>query len=149
MIAGILHLITEWYYRGVGSTRLNAVEDLCFRAWREIIPTQGRAILDSQIGRVSYVERQAGGAKVICRYPSDEPHELFRNTEPDQVVAIVILGPIGVTSDQHNFHANIIVHRGRFFSIEFPKAPRRLLKKHAIPEEQLRVVRVEQLLIVE
>lgn len=135
--------ITRWSRLLFGSKQLSPLEKVCFDGWRQSLSAQNRAILERQLGQASYIERQAGGAKVIFRYPSGEPDVLFANAAPDQVAATVVLGSRADVGQQGQFGVKIFVHRGRLFSIEFAKPPERLLAKHALVEGDLCVVRVE------
>lgn len=135
--------LTRWSRLLFGNKQLLPLEDLCFSAWRRSLPDRTRAILERQLAQVAYVERQAGGAKAIFRYSSGQPDILFPNTEPDQVAARVVLGSSVDHPPQHTFGVKLLVHRGRLFSIEFPKRPGRLLEKHGLTESELRVIRVE------
>jgi len=139
----VFDTITRWSRLLFGSKQILPLEELCLRAWRHSLAEQSRAILDRQIEQASYIERQARGAKVIFRYPSGKPDVLFANAAPDQVAAIVVFGSRADARPQREFGARIFVHRGRLFSIEFPKQPDRLLEKHTIAIDDLHVVRVE------
>jgi hypothetical protein len=140
--------LTRWPRLLFGSKQLLPLEDLCFSAWRQSLPEQARAILERQLAQVAYIERQAGGAKAIFRYPSGKPDMLFPNTEPDQVAASIVLGSCSDVRPEHTFGVKLFVHRGRLFSIEFPKRPDRLLEKHGLTETDLRVLRVEPVAVL-
>ena len=135
--------LTRWSRLLFGSKRLLPLEEMCFGAWRQTLPEDSRAILDRQLDQVAYVERQAGGAKAIFRYPSHQPDILFPNVATDQVAARVVLGSPANAGPDHTFGVKLFVHRGRLFSIEYPKRPDRLLQKHGLAESDLRVIRVE------
>ena len=140
--------LTRWPRLLFGSTRLLPLEELCFTAWRQTLPEDTRAILEGQLEQAAYIERQAGGAKAIFRYPSGKPDTLFANTAPDQVAAKVILGASVDARPEHTFGVKLFVHRGRLFSIEFPRRPDRLLEKHGLTESELHVIRVEPVAVL-
>ena len=135
--------LTRWPRLLFGSTQLLPLEQLYFTAWRQTLPENTRVILERQLEQVAYIERQTGGAKAIFRYPSGKPDTLFANTEPDQVAAQIVVGSPDDVRAAHTFHVKLFIHRGRLFSIEFPKRPDRLLEKHGLSESDLRVIRVE------
>ncbi len=140
--------LTRWPRLLFGSTQLSPLEELCFTAWRRTLPENARAVLEVQLEQVAYIERQVGGAKAIFRYPSGKPDTLFANTEPDQVAAQIVLGSPDDVRPDRTFRVKLFVHRGRLFSIEFPKRPDRLLEKHGLTETDLRVLRVEPVAIL-
>jgi hypothetical protein len=135
--------VTRWPRLLFGNKRPLPLEELCFSAWRHSLPEQSRAILERQLDQAAYIERQAGGAKAIFRYPSGKPDALFPNAEPDQVAARIVLGSSVDARPEHTFGVRLFVHRGRLFSIEFPKRPGRLLQKHGLVENDVCVIRIE------
>ncbi len=65
---------------------------------------------------------------------------LFRATEPDLHAATVLLrSPDGLET----LRAKIFLHKGCFFSIEFPKRPERYMQQHHMQAQALQVAGVE------
>jgi hypothetical protein len=128
----------------VGKKRLRHYEQICLDAWRDSLGEGDRAILDSQLSATNLIQRQAGDAKVCFFYPKEQTKiPLFANQQPDLHVADVDLVSNG--SENARMRAKIFVHRGRFFSIEFPKRPDRYMQLHGMSKEQLHVSDVASL----
>jgi hypothetical protein len=64
--------------------------------------------------------------------------------EPDLHVATVALAVDDGPIDQA-LRAKLFLHRGRFFSIEFPKRPDRLVQQRGVQLKELRAVEVRSL----
>lgn len=135
-------LILKWlahsWNRLFASKRLLPYERLVFDAWRATLPREVLSILDAQLEAVAIVQRQAGGAKMCFYYEEGRSIPLFKLKQPDLHAATVILQAEGV----ENMRVRIFLHRGRFFSIEFPKRPNRYLLQHHLQKQALHVARV-------
>lgn len=125
-----------------GSNTLLPYEQLCMDAWRASLPEPASAILDVQLSMVNQVQRQAGGAKICFYYTEVEKVPTFSANAPDLHVAFVVIrSPNGIAAQQ--MRVKIFLHRGRFFSIEFPKRPDRYFRQHQMDPHQLEVDHVE------
>ena len=102
-------------------------EQICIDAWRETLSAKAQLILASQLSATRLTQRQAAGAKLCFYYSADGNYPLFARTEPDLHVATVILGA-GSTAKE--MKARVFMHRGKFFSLEFPKRPARFAQQH-------------------
>lgn len=117
-------------------------EQLCFDSWRASLSEAARGILDKQFAAVRLIQRQAGGAKVCFYYRDDAALSLLHPDRPDLHAATVILQKPG-GSETQVMRVKVYVHRGRFFSLEFPKRPERYVLQHEMTLQQLQVARVE------
>lgn len=141
MIEALLDKLSTFYFRFFGGARLLPHEQLCLDAWRGALSDAARQVLDAQLKSVNLVQRQAAGAKV-CFYSSIENSTpLFNNHDPDQHVATVVL-TTSVDSAKHRMAVKVFIHRGRFFSIEFPKRPERYMEQRGVKGEPLHVADV-------
>ncbi len=75
-------------------------------------------------------------------YPEGKDIPLFENVQPDLHVATILLRADGGSKDQ-TMRVKIFVHRGKFFSIEFPKRPERYMQLHHMQTDKLQVAAVE------
>jgi hypothetical protein len=121
---------------------LRPYEDAILRAWRDTLDPNEKRILDEQLQDVKFVQRQAGDAKVVFYYGDSGVRRTFSNLAPDLHVATVVLRPHGATPQQY-LNVKIFVHRGKFFSIEFPKRPERYLELHHMEMDTLHVDEIE------
>jgi len=145
-----------WFSSWLGIERvqqqLRGLEDLlpyesaCLEAFRGVLSESEKAILDQQIKAADVIQRQAGGAKLVFFFDAKGSNEipLFANQAADLHAADVFLASAEQGSG-HKMRAKVFLHRGRFFSIEFPKRPRRYMEQHAMGPERLRVVEVKKL----
>ncbi len=117
-------------------------EQMCLDSWRASLPEAAREILDKQLAVVRLVQRQAGGAKVCFYYRDDAPLALLHPDRPDLHAATVVLQKPG-GSEAQTMRVKVYVHRGRFFSLEFPKRPERYVQQHEMTLQELQVARVE------
>ncbi len=117
-------------------------EQLCFDSWRASLSEAARAILDKQLAAVRLIQRQAGGAKVCFYYRDDVQCPLLHPDAPDLHAATVVLQKPG-GSETQAMRVKVYVHRGRFFSLEFPKRPERYALQHEMILHELQVARVE------
>jgi hypothetical protein len=146
MLAGkesLLDRIAAAATRLVSSKRLRAYERLVVDAWRASLRPDARVLLDKQLEAVRFVQRQAGDAKVVFYYDSKANTPEFRNLNPDLHVATVVLRPADGGKGQF-LKVKIFLHRGRFFSLEFPKRPSRYLHLHNVKMETLHIDRVDE-----
>jgi hypothetical protein len=114
-------------------------------AWRDKLTTESMHILDAQLAATYFVQRQGGGAKVCFYYPRGKEIPLFAVQEPDVQVARVTL-KTSAGSDVQRMVVKLFVHRGKFFSMEFPKRPERYMEQHRMQRETLQVENVDMLL---
>lgn len=111
---------------------------MCLDAWRESLTDGQKSTLDAQLANVGVIQRQAGRAKVCFFQVDKKGVPLFANQEPDQHVADINLKS-GSGPPATIMRAELFVHRGLFFSIEFPKRPLRYMELHGMDEQSLRV----------
>jgi hypothetical protein len=123
---------------GGRSTVLLQHERICIDAWRASLTEAHRQVLDLQLRAASPIQRQAAGAKLCFYYPKAQNNPSFRNVQPDVHAATVRLRSEGET-----MKVKIFIHRGRFFSLEFPKRPDRYMQLHHMRPEMLHVGAVE------
>lgn len=134
----LIKSILDGYHRLFPSTSLLPRERLCLDAWRKRLTSEQRHTLDAQSSAVHFVQRQAGGAKVVFYYPEGKKTPLFSVRDTDVHTATVTLKTRG-GSDHQRMEVKLFVHRGRFFSIEFPKRPERYLEQHSMQKLPLEV----------
>jgi hypothetical protein len=120
-----------------GSATPTHYERVCIDAWRTTLNSEMQRILDIQLASVSMIQRQADGAKLCFYYPEKSTAPLFPTIEPDLHVATVVLGD-GCGQPAKQMKVKVWVHRGKFFSIEFPKRPKRFVEQHGLSLEKLR-----------
>lgn len=119
-------------------------EKMCLDAWRERLHDDARSILDEQLRGVRLIQRQAEGAKLCFYYPEGSTSRRFSSMDADLHVATVVLADLAHKDDPlKRLRAKIFLHRGRFFSIEFPKRPNRYAEQHLLSVEALDVLTVE------
>ena len=142
MIEALLDKLSTFYFRFFGGPRLLPHEQLCLDAWRGTLSEHARYVLDAQLKSVNLVQRQAAGAKVCFYSRIDSSTPLFASHDPDQHVATVVM-TTPEDSAKHRMPVKVFLHRGRFFSIEFPKRPERYLEQHGAKGKSLRVADVQ------
>jgi hypothetical protein len=135
----IITLLASVYYRIFGSKRLSPIEKLCLEAWRGALPDTARKVLDAQLHLLDFVQKQAAGAKVCFFWASGIETPLFDSKVENLHAATIILG----SNNGGVMPVKIFVHRGRFFSIEFPKRPGRYMEQHNMNAEEIRVLTVK------
>lgn len=139
MSGSILHWVGHLWNRLFAGKKLLSYERLVLDAWRASLPEEGQRVLDEQLQAVSFVQHQAGAAKVCFYYREGYGIPLFKLGRPDLHAATVLLRAEG----PEKMRAKIYLHRGRFFSIEFPKRPKRYMQQHHMQERALQVASVE------
>ncbi len=140
MIESILNRVAQLWNRFFASKELLPYERLVLDAWRASISEDSRHVLDAQLDAAQLVQHQAAGAKVCLYYREGRDMPLFQNAEPDLHAATVLLrSPDGLET----LRAKIFLHKGRFFSIEFPKRPERYMQQHHMQVQALQVAGVE------
>jgi len=139
MSRSILNWVAHSWNRLFTGKKLLPYERLVLDAWRASLPEEGQRILDAQLEAVSFVQHQAGGAKVCFYYREGHSMPLFKLDRPDLHAATVLLR----AERAETLRAKIFLHRGRFFSIEFPKRPNRYMQQHYMQERALQVTSVE------
>lgn len=87
-------------------------------------------MLRKQLGKLRLVQEQAEGQKV-CFYYRDRGHlPLFSPVIPDMNAATLILK---CSADaEEGLIAQIFVHRGLFFSIEYSEEPEKYALRHGV-----------------
>lgn len=140
----LIKSVLDGYHRLFPSTSLLPRERLCLDAWRDKLSTERRRVLDVQLSAMYFVQRQAGGAKVVFYYPEGKDTPSFAVGDPDVHAATITL-KTSSESILQRMSVKLFVHRGRFFSIEFPKRPERYLEQHSMQDQPLEVERVEVL----
>lgn len=103
---------------------------------------EDRNILDAQLGKVAYIQRQAAGAKVCFYYEETGAIPLFPDERPDVNAATVVLESGEAPDGGERMRVKVFTHRGRFFSIEFPKRPNRYMEVHGMRAASLKVDQV-------
>jgi len=140
MIESILRKTAQFWNRMFSSKELLPYERLALDAWRATISQGNKNILDAQLDAAQFVQHQAAGAKVCFYYHEGRDMPLFRAKEQNLHAATVLLrSPDGLET----LRAKVILHRGRFFSIEFPKRPERYMQQHDMQVQALQVAGVE------
>jgi hypothetical protein len=143
MIEALLKKVASLQHALFGGRNLLPHEQICLDAWRASLPADGRRVLDAQLAAVRLIQHQAGGAKVCFYYGDEESIPLFGTEQPDLHVATIVLRTAGGTDGDQTMRVKVFVHRGRFFSIEFPKRPARYMQQHGMRPDALQVGAVE------
>jgi len=117
-------------------------EQLCLEAWCDSLPEAAKKVLRQQLEDVCLVQHQAEGSKVCFYYRDATSCRLFHPLSPVLHVATVVLQPPS-GSDAQVMRVKVYVHRGRFFSLEFPKRPERYALQHKLTLNDLQVARVD------
>lgn len=133
----IIRLIAKFYQDIFGKRELLPIEKLCLDAWRQSLSGEVKNIIDKQLSHLKSIQRQAGGAKVCFYFNEGGQFPHFSRVDPNLHVATVTLED-GVESSS-SMEVRIFVHRGRLFSVEFPKRPQRYLEQHMMSDSMLRV----------
>lgn len=144
MIEEFLKKIASLHHVVFGGRELRSHEQICLEAWRATLPEDGRRVLDAQLAAVRLIQHQAGGAKVCFYYKDGVKVPLFSVDQPDVHVATVVLRSVDDAGESPTMRVKLFVHRGRFFSIEFPKRPERYMQQHGMRSEALQVAAVEK-----
>lgn len=127
-MTSFLIMINRLWYRLFGSRTLRAYEQSCIDIWRQSLSDEGKSILDAQLKQPHFVQRQAADAKVCFFWFNKPSAPLFKNAAPDLHAATLFLK--SQDNGAEALQAKIFVHRGRFFSLEFPKRPQRYAELH-------------------
>jgi hypothetical protein len=123
-------------------TTLLPYEQRCLDSWRASLSEPAGEILDKQLAVVRLIQRQAGGAKVCFYYRDDAQCPLLHPNGPDLHAATAVLQKPG-GSEAQTMRVKVYVHRGKFFSLEFPNRPERYALQHEMTLQELQVARVE------
>jgi hypothetical protein len=142
MIESILSGISRLLNRVGSSKELQPHERMVVDAWRQTLPPDMQRVLDAQLQAADLVQRQAEGAKVCFYYPKQFGGPLFGNLATEVHVATVMLSD-SFGGKENSMRAKIFLVKGRFFSIEYPKRPKRYTEQHNMDMTTLRVVSVE------
>lgn len=139
MIENIFNLLAALHHRFFSQNKLRPYEELCLCAWVDSLSSHAKLIIKTQLASPYFVQRQAAGAKVCFYWKNKNSLPEFKFNEPDLHVATVVL------QDErgNKISAKIYIHRGYFFSIEFPKRPERYMVQHDMACESLRVEEVK------
>lgn len=140
----ILKKISRIHYRLFGSTHLRPYEALCINAWKESLSEESKQIFDEQLKQPHFVQRQAGDAKVCFFWFKEPLASTFKLSGADLHVATVFLKSKSNSGDI--LKAKVFIHRGCFFSIEFPKRPKRYAALHSMDLDALHVTNIETLM---
>jgi hypothetical protein len=127
-----------------GRVMLRGYEQFCIDAFLESQNLAVKAILSEQLTSARVIQRQAGWAKLCFYYPDSGSIPVLANVSPNVYAATVILGADNVDKSGQ-MQVKVFVHRGKFFSLEFPKRPSRFADLHGMDLNSLRVVRVNTL----
>jgi hypothetical protein len=110
------------------SARVRPYEKACLEAWRALLTADGLSLLDQQLERLSFLQRQAND-KLLCFYDvNDESTKhwpdtlLFPCRLAEALAARVTLRPASKKSASM-IKADIMLCKGRFFGLEFSKSP--------------------------
>ena len=141
MSKSILNGVAHVWNRLFASKKLLSHERLVLDAWRASLSDEGRRILDAQLDAVALVQHRAAGAKVCFYYRKDHDVALFQPYQPNLHAATVLLRSDGLSE---TMRVKIFVHRGQFFSMEFPKRPDRYMQQHHMQAQTLLVASVEK-----
>lgn len=144
IIEYILCTTTNFYYNFFGTTKLFSYEELCLNAWKQSLSEPSRIILAKQLAQVKFVQHQANNLKVCFYYSKKLNYPLFECCDLDTNVAIIFLN----SKIQENvfLKANIFIHRGHLFSIEFNKYPKDYSYKYGIDLNTLKIANIKILL---
>lgn len=143
MIEGLLRKVASLHHTLFGGRELLPHEQICLDAWRASLPEKGKRVLDAQLAAVRLIQHQASGAKVCFYYSDGENIPLFGDQQPDLHAATIVLRTAGGASGEQTMRVKMFVHRGRLFSIEFPKRPARYMQQHGMRPDALQVAAVE------
>jgi hypothetical protein len=138
----LLNFLSRVYFRLFGSKQLRPYEQLILDAWRRNLAPMWQRVLDDQLQKIQFIQRQAGDAKVCIYYSNDSEIALFSDASPNLNVAVIKISSIGVVEKQP-LCVKIYTHRGRFFSIEFPKRPYRYAQLHSMRLDEIIILNVE------
>jgi hypothetical protein len=122
-------------------TVLKSYEQQCIDAFLAALDPTIRSVLTEQLSSASVIQRQSGGAKLCFYYPEKAAIPVLSNTSPDVHAATVTLGTDNLDKDKL-MPVKVFVHRGKFFSLEFPKRPTRFVEQHRMNLNNLHVIRV-------
>lgn len=131
MLNPILHRIFDDRHFG-------GLELVALLSWRENLNQDQKAILDKQLDMLNLVQKGAGGAKVAAYYKGKQQVPLFQNIRENLKIATVEFSDFEKPQSTP-LRANIFLHAGRIFSVEYPKPPARFAKKHGLKLENFRV----------
>lgn len=140
-MTSLLIMLSRLWYRLFGSRTLRAYEQSCIDIWRQSLSEESRNVLDAQLKQPHFVQRQAADAKVCFFWFNKPSAPVFKNASPDLHAATILLK--SKDTDAEALRAKIFVHRGRFFSLEFPKRPRRYDELHQMNPTTLRAISIE------
>lgn len=141
MIKSVINRMAQFWNSLFATKKLLPYERLVLDAWRASISEESKHVLDAQLDATQLVQHQAAGAKVCFYFREGRGLPLFRATDPDLHVATVLLQP---PDGLKTLQAKIFLHKGRLFSIEFPKRPERYMQQHHMQAHALRVAGVEK-----
>ncbi|QEX16476.1 hypothetical protein FRZ44_17700 [Hypericibacter terrae] len=134
--------------RFFGSRSLRPYEQLALSGWRDTLSQKHQHTLDEQLGAFDSMQRQAGDAKVCFFYDSRKNIPLFGNAAPAVHVADVLLAST-IPNKGESIRVKMFIHEGYFFSIEFPKRPKRYFELHHMQPDKLRVSKVEMFSVLD
>jgi hypothetical protein len=110
------------------SKRLRPYENVILNGWRNSLDPATRLLLDKQLAKVKFVQRQAGDTKVVFYYDGLGGDCEFSNLSPDLHAATVVLSQGAIKLDSNLLKSDIFVHRGKLNSIEFSEGFDKIIK---------------------
>ena len=120
----------HWLIHG-GSFQLRTYEVACLQAWKSVLPDEAIALLDEQLKRLTFFQRQ-GNEKLLCFYDMTDkaavhwPKEILFPCQLEEIsVARLHLRPVGVGAIEF-IKVDVTLCCGRFFGFEFSKPPKSL-----------------------
>ena len=133
----------DWFFSlpFLGRRNFRPYEQEAFDLWKSGLEKQELEILVAQFKQLRLIQRGAGDARIACFFHNAKDLLLFKNNAPDLHVATVEFEPNG-TGNTNPIYAKIYLHCGRFYSIEFPKRPKRLTQQRGIKIEDLKATRI-------
>jgi len=120
----ILKSAKYWLLHGT-SAKLRPYEKACLETWRVILPTEGRLLLDQQLKKLTFLQRQVNG-KLLCFYDKSDktwPDALLFPCRLAKRSAARITLKGGHNRKEILVKCNIMLCEGRFFGLEFNKFP--------------------------
>jgi hypothetical protein len=109
-----------------GTARLRTYELACIDSMKALLPPNGASVLEQQMSLVELVQRYSNDRVVLVHFPENgkEAVPLFPNRSEECRAARVQLR----STSGKAVTADVVFHSGRLSSIEFSRAPRKLLE---------------------
>lgn len=122
-----LKKLRQWLKHG-SSAQLRPYETASLDAWRQTLPEQGRVLLDEQLTRLTFRQRQGDG-KLVCFYDMADraatqwPKELLFPCQLSEVAVARVFLKAKSERTSREIKADVALCRGRFFGLEFSRSP--------------------------